>query len=192
MKRENSDPNDNPDLRLKWDYGKAIHDHGAEVANSDPRFARLSFSGQAAASSFRLFARVVDENELEFLCKLRTPNGKPIAWSIVRCFLPEDQATRKRLAKSAARGGWTVEYLVEELKKTRPYNRRGGGRRIEQPQSMDEALKKIDKKWDELSSLIGGCMHSSHFVLRKNDKGPLKAKLVTARDEIKDLIKRCS
>jgi hypothetical protein len=113
------------------------------------------------------FARRYTPEELEKLCRLRTPARMPLSFSHVRRLLAvKDRRKRARLQTQAAREGWTQEELAAEVIAVQ--GRRGqGGRAPSQPKTLTAVLRQIsgrsrswlsryDKAWseDRIGSLV--------------------------------------
>src|SRR3954447_13547750 len=87
----------------------------------------------------RVFATRYTEAQLDELCRLRTPEGRPLPWRHVRqlLMLPPGEG-RDTLQRKAAERGWSREDLVGAIPKKvrREQTRREGGRAFRGPRSL--------------------------------------------------------
>ena len=92
----------------------------------------------------RVFAAKYSSEQLDELCRLRTPEGMPLPWRLVRqlLMLPPGE-DRDRLQRNVAEKGWGLEELVAAIprKVRRGQTRREGGRAFRGPRSLADALR---------------------------------------------------
>jgi hypothetical protein len=100
----------------------------------------------------RVFATRYTPRQLDELCRLRTPAGRPLPWRHVRqlLMLPPGEG-RDALQRKAAERGWSLEELAAAIprKVRRGQTRRGGGRSFRGPRSLADALRQIARHGDE-------------------------------------------
>jgi hypothetical protein len=141
----------------------------------------------------RVFARVYKSEELDVLCRLRTPQGLPLSWRLVRQLLTVPPGKdREALQRKAAELGWSLEELTDAIpqKVRRQQRSREGGRAFRRPRTVvaglrqvvrhgEEWLRRYRKSWSEDAWLEG----------RPGAAGPggLKARLAEARETLRKL-----
>lgn len=94
----------------------------------------------------RVFAARYSIKQLDDLCRLRTPEGKPLPWRLVRqlLMLPPGE-DRDTLQKQAAEKGLSLEEVIAKIprKVRRGQTRREGGRAFRKPQSLADGLRQV-------------------------------------------------
>jgi hypothetical protein len=141
------------DLRGWYELGKEVRtkaDGTCGVAGMIRRLnEELRYTGDQVQKAVA-FARGYSPGELEELCRLRTPDGKPLTYSHVRRLLSvENKTKRARLQRRAAEAGWSHEGLAAQIAADRgravPF-----GRRPAVPSDLTAALRDIlarTKEW---------------------------------------------
>ena len=142
----------------------------------------------------RVFARLYTPEQLDALCRLRTPSGRPLPWRHVRqlLMLPPG-AAREALQRKAAERGWGLEELDAAIpgKVRREQTRREGGRPFVGPRTVADGLRRIVRHGDEWLRRYGSRAWSGDDWLRGKvgaaGPGGLKARLAEAREVLREV-----
>jgi hypothetical protein len=87
--------------------------------------------------------------EFEELCRLRTPDNKPLTVSHARPLMTiEDKKMRTTLQERAAKEGWGVERLKKEIKKHQPRGSQGSPP-LRKPTTLADLLDQIEKQTED-------------------------------------------
>jgi len=144
-------------LREYYERGEAILEHGEEETEAELK-RRFNVSTDQLYKT-RAFARYYTRRQLDELCRDRDPEGNPLRWAHVRellVFRDEDTATRRKLQKRAAREGWTVDRLRDEVHKVRGRSRvssKPSGPKIKY-ESVPELIRKTQEIERQLARLL--------------------------------------
>lgn len=100
----------------------------------------------------QVFASSYTAEQLDELCKLRTPKGMPLPWRHLRRLLmvPPGE-TRDTLQREATEGGWSMEELVAAIpdEVRQKQTSRGGGRAFHEPRTLADRLRQIEQYSEE-------------------------------------------
>ncbi len=142
----------------------------------------------------RVFARLYNQEQLDALCKLRTPSGMPLPWRHVRqlLMLPAGEE-REALQRKAAERGWGLEELDAAIpgKVRRKQTRREGGRPFLRPRTVADGLRRIARHGEEWLRRYGSKAWSGDDWLGGKSGaaglGGLKARLAEAREVLREV-----
>jgi hypothetical protein len=88
----------------------------------------------------RKFARLYNDQELNWICSLGQSKGRPLTRvDVLQLIRLPDRRKRNALAKKCSEEKWTVRKLEMEVRLIAP-RRKYGGRRQTRPRSVEEAL----------------------------------------------------
>ncbi len=178
------------DLRLRYAYSLAIKQFDLEAANEDPRFASFVGLNPSTANALRLFARRFSPRKLETLCKIRTPSGDALSWTIVRMLFTVESRERLSLAKKAAKLNWSPTQLEFEITRGRPISSRTGGPRPTVPSDPTESVNLFGRKLDSLIKRLELMQEASFGEVSKVDRDVLSVKINRAVRVIRNLQRR--
>jgi hypothetical protein len=133
------------DIRAWYDLGKEIlrnANHAGGVADMIRRLnEELGYKGDMVQKAVA-FARNYSAEDLEELCRLKTPGDKPLTFSHVRRLLSREKKERLRLQRRAAKGGLSHEKLANVIATNRGQTV-PSGRKPAVPTDLTTALEQL-------------------------------------------------
>jgi len=115
---------------------------------STTRFAESNTYPPRVVRQAKQFAEKYSEDQVEWLCGLRRPNGLPLHFKHIIFLLTLDSAKdRRKWAAAAAKHGWSAPTLHQQIKATLKRST-GHGRSVVVPTSRIEALSQLKRDGD--------------------------------------------
>ena len=143
-------------LRRLYDLGRQANSD-KNPFSTDQLAATLGMSPHTLRKA-RAFARTYSPEDLDRLCRMRRPNGLPLHFGYIPYLLSiREKTARQKLARKAAKRGWTAPQLYSAIRRHYPERRCDHGRRMSiagGPEAGLERLVADAERWLRLAELV--------------------------------------